>query len=63
MKRFLSLLLVSLLFSGAARADFTQATVNRSTVPFGQSFMLTVETDVSNPQKPDFGVLEKDFNI
>ena len=63
MKRFLSLLLVSLLFSGEARADFTQATVNRSTVPFGQSFMLTVETDVSNPQKPDFGVLEKDFNI
>lgn len=63
MKRFFGLFLFSLLYCSHAFGAFNQASVNRNTIPFGESFMLTVETDVANPQKPDFSVLEKDFNI
>lgn len=64
MKKFISLLVCLHLWSGAAWAQSFNATVNRTEVPQGETFLLTLETDDDkSTATPDLSVLEPDFNI
>ena len=64
MKKFICLLVGLHLWSGAALAQSFNATVNRTEVPQGETFLLTLETDDDKTTAtPDLSVLEPDFNI
>lgn len=65
MKKFGKILfLLQLVWSSSAWAQNFQATVNRTEVPQGETFLLTLETDDDkNSDTPDLSVLDKDFNI
>lgn len=65
MKKFGKVLIfLQLLWSGSVWAQNFQATVNRTEVPQGETFLLTLETDDDKTSAtPDLSVLDKDFNI
>lgn len=64
MKKFLSILAIALLLSAPAMAQALKATINRATVPEGETLMLSLEYDGNAVNdSPDLSVLEKDFTI
>ncbi len=65
MKKFWSILVgVQVLLSAGAHAQTLQATVNRTEIPQGETFVLTLETDDEKTSgSPDLSVLDKDFTI
>lgn len=65
MRKFFKIMLcLQLLLSGNAFAQTFQATVNRTEVPQGETFLLTLETDDDKTNAtPDLSGLEKDFNV
>lgn len=64
MKKLLLFLTLALFVSFQAIAANLTAKVNRNPVPFGETFILTVEYD-GDPQnrQPDFSPLSKDFSV
>lgn len=64
MKKFIFILLLGLMISGKLSAQVLEAKVNRSDIPEGETFLLTVELkDGKTSNVPDFAVLEQDFTI
>ena len=65
MKKFVLMIIsLQMLYSNIAFAQNFTATVNRTNVPQGETFLLTLETDDDkNKQTPDLSVLEQDFLI
>lgn len=64
MKKFLGTLIFSLLMISQAYAQNLTASVNRSSVPEGETFMLSLDYDGSSiNDSPDLSVLDKDFTI
>lgn len=65
MKIFVSMLFcLQLLWSGSALSQTFNATVNRTDIPQGETFLLTLSTDdVKNNASPDLSVLDTNFNI
>lgn len=61
MKKTAIFVLIFWCFAFAASAVGISAAVNRNPVPLGEAFVLSVKSDEN--QKPDFSVLEKDFDI
>jgi len=61
---FITIFCLQLLWRGIAVAQSFTATVNRTNVPQGETFLLTLETDDDkNKQTPDLSVLEQDFTV
>ena len=57
-------LVFGLLWSSMAVAETFEATVNRTEVPQGETFLLTLETDDDKTNAtPDLSVLDKDFTV
>ena len=53
-----------LLWSSIAAAEIFEATVNRTEIPQGETFLLTLKTDDDKTNAtPDLSVLDKDFEI
>lgn len=64
MKKFIFALLIGLCFSLNAFAQTLTAKANRTNVPQGETFLLTLDYDGANTSEtPDFSVLDKDFTI
>jgi len=65
MKKFVMMVAcLQMLYINIAVAQNFTATVNRTNVPQGETFLLTLETDDDkNRQTPDLSVLEQDFLI
>lgn len=64
MKKFILTLLMALSFSFAASAQSLVAKVNRSEVPVGETFLLTLDYDGGNTSEtPNFNLLDHDFTI
>lgn len=64
MKKFLGTLILSLLLVSEAFAQTLSASVNRASVPEGETLMLSLEYDgASINDSPDLSVLDKDFTI
>lgn len=65
MKKFIRNFIVLLLFWGNSTVTQAfQATVNRTEIPQGETFLLTLETDDDkSKQTPDLSVLDKDFKV
>ena len=66
MKNIVKLLVVLqiILCGNAVQAQTFQATVNRTEIPQGETFLLTLETDDDKVKaSPDLSVLEKDFTV
>lgn len=64
MKKWLWTVTLFLLLAGNVSAQTFQARVNRSEIPEGETFMLTLELDDAQTQDtPDLQVLDKDFTI
>ena len=66
MKKMIKILLVLqiMMWSENVLAQTFQATVNRTEVPQGETFLLTLETDDDKIKAtPDISVLEKDFTV
>ena len=65
MKRFGKILfLLQVMWSSSVWAQNFQATVNRTEVPQGETFLLTLETDDDkSSDTPDLSVLDENFNI
>ena len=65
MKNFIKNFIVLLLFWGNSTVTQAfQATVNRTEIPQGETFLLTLETDNDkSKQTPDLSVLDKDFKV
>ncbi len=64
MIRFIGTFILCLLISSQAFANELTAKVNRSQIPLGETFLLTLETP-NNPNgaAPDFAPLKKDFIV
>lgn len=57
-------ILLGVAFIGAAWAQTFNAAVNRTEVPQGETFVLTLElADGSDSGNPDLSVLDKDFIV
>ena len=65
MNKFIKNFIVLLLILGNSTVTQAfQATVNRTEVPQGETFLLTLETDDDkSKQIPDLSVLDKDFKV
>lgn len=63
MKKFLFGLCFSLFLTFSAQAQTLTAEVNRSEIPEGETFMLTLSYDGNENDTPDIGVLNDDFTI
>ncbi len=64
MKKFIFALLIGLCFSLNASAQSLTAKANRTNVPLGETFLLTLDYDGTDTSEvPDFNVLDKDFTI
>ncbi len=64
MKKFIFALLIGLCFSFNVSAQSLTAKANRTNVPLGETFLLTLDYDgASTSATPDFNVLDKDFTI
>ncbi|MBE6452391.1 MAG: protein BatD [Alphaproteobacteria bacterium] len=64
MKKGLLIICLCCLCSSVVRAQVLESRVNRTTVPEGETFLLTVELkDGKTSSSPDFAVLNKDFTV
>ncbi len=64
MKKIFLFILALMLTTQIARAQSFDATVNRTTVPEGETFVLTLELkDVDTSATPDLNALNKDFTV
>lgn len=55
--------IIGLLFGCNAEAANIEATVNKNIVPQGEVFVLTLTADESLNERPDFSVLNSDYNV
>ena len=64
MKKLLLSLVLSLFFAAQAQAESLVASVNRTTLPAGETLVLNVDYDGSDTNTtPDFSALNQDFKI
>ena len=64
MKKIIFISLLLLLISKGSYAQSFNATVNRNTVPEGETFVLTLELkDVDTTASPDLSLLNDDFMV
>ena len=57
------LFIIGLLFSFNVKAANITASVNKSIIPQGDLFILTLTADDNINEKPDFSVLDTDYNV
>ena len=64
MKKLLLSLVLSLLLTAQAQAESLVASVNRTTLPAGETLVLNIDYDGNDTNTaPDFSALDKDFKI